>query len=69
MHNECLIGMHYFQLQWANLCRSYLVEARWFYSGYIPTVEEYLENACISVGGPAAVFHAYIQRGCTLTKT
>ena len=61
--------MHYFQLQWANLCRSYLVEARWFYSGYIPTVEEYLENACISVGGPAAIVHAYILRECTLTKS
>ena len=55
--------MHYFQLQWANLCRSYLVEARWFYSGYIPTVEEYLENACISVGGPAAMFHAIFSVG------
>ena len=55
-------------MQWANLCRSYLKEARWFYSGYIPTVDEYLENACISVGGQAAIVHAYILYGCNLTK-
>ena len=55
-------------MQWANLCGSYLKEARWFYSGYIPTVDEYLENACISVGGQAAIVHAYILYGCTLTK-
>ena len=60
--------MRYFLLQWATLCRSHLAEAKWFYSGYVPTVGEYLENACVSVGGPAAMFHAYILLGCTLTK-
>ncbi|XP_075673462.1 putative terpene synthase 9 [Castanea sativa] len=54
--------------EWATLCRSHLAEAKWFYSGYIPTVGEYLENSCVSVGGPAAMFHAYILLGCTLTK-
>ncbi|XP_075668632.1 putative terpene synthase 9 isoform X1 [Castanea sativa] len=58
----------YIKAEWANLCRAYLVEARWFYSGYIPTVDEYLENACISVGGHAAMVHAYILQGCTLTN-
>ena len=61
--------MHYFLLQWATLCRSHLAEAKWFYSKYVPTVGEYLENACVSVGGPAAMFHAYILLGRTLTKT
>lgn len=31
-------------------------------------MDEYLENACISVGGHAAMVHAYILRGCTLTN-
>ncbi|KAB1210118.1 putative terpene synthase 9 [Morella rubra] len=48
--------------------RSYLVEARWFSSGYTPTLDEYLENAWISVGGPAAILHAYVLLGCTITK-
>lgn len=36
------------------------MEARWFYGGYTPTVEEYFENACISVGGRAGIVHACI---------
>ncbi|PRQ52883.1 putative (E)-beta-ocimene synthase [Rosa chinensis] len=35
-------------LQWENLCKSYMIEARWFYSRYTPTLEEYLENAWTS---------------------
>nr|AZM65213.1 terpene synthase 3 [Santalum album] len=54
--------------EWANLCRSYLVEARWFYKGYRPTTAEYLANAWVSVGGPAAMFHAYILQDCTKTE-
>lgn len=58
-----------FSWQWANLCRSHLIEARWFRSGYIPTVSEYLENSCISVGAYAAAIHAYILQGFTLTES
>jgi hypothetical protein len=57
-----------FSWQWVNLCRSYLVERRWFSSGYTPTVDEYLENAWISVGGPSAIVHAYVLLGCTISK-
>ncbi|KAF5458382.1 hypothetical protein F2P56_022413 [Juglans regia] len=54
---------------WANLCRSYFVEAQWFSRGYTPTLDEYLENAWISVGGPAAILHAYVLLGCgSITK-
>ncbi|KAF7140217.1 hypothetical protein RHSIM_Rhsim06G0155900 [Rhododendron simsii] len=55
--------------EWANLCGAYLVEARWFYSGFIPTLEEYLKNAWKSVGGPAAIAHAYLLLGSPITKT
>lgn len=30
--------------QCADLCRSYLLEAKWFYSGYTPSFQEYIEN-------------------------
>lgn len=58
-------------LQWVNLCKSYLVEARWFYRGYTPTLQEYLDNAWTSVGGPGALLHAYLLQGLGshLTKT
>ena len=47
-----------------------MAEARWFSRGYIPTVKEYLENSWISVGGPAAMVHAYLLQlqGCNLTN-
>ncbi|GMJ06375.1 terpene synthase 10 [Hibiscus trionum] len=50
---------HHIKEEWKKLCQSYLTEARWFYNGYTPALEEYLENAWISVGGPAAIVHAY----------
>jgi len=58
----------FFSWQWANLCPSYLVERQWFSSGYTPTVDEYLQNAWTSVGGPAAIVHAYLLLGCTISK-
>ncbi|XP_043694237.1 probable terpene synthase 9 isoform X1 [Telopea speciosissima] len=48
--------------EWARLCRAYMMEARWFYKGYTPGLEEYLGNAWISVGGPAAMVHAYFMQ-------
>ncbi|KAL6136846.1 hypothetical protein ACLB2K_062141 [Fragaria x ananassa] len=54
--------------EWENLCKSYMVEARWFYGGYTPTLEEYLKNAWTSVGGPGAMLHAYLlTQGSQLT--
>lgn len=46
-------------IQWANLCKSYLVEAKWYSSGYVPTLDEYIENALVSVGGPLTLVHAF----------
>jgi hypothetical protein len=57
-----------FSMQWSNLCRSHLIEARWFSSGYTPTADEYIENSLISVGGPAAIVHAYVLLGCSISK-
>uniref|UniRef100_A0A2N9I4N0 Terpene synthase metal-binding domain-containing protein n=1 Tax=Fagus sylvatica TaxID=28930 RepID=A0A2N9I4N0_FAGSY len=37
---------------WADMCRSYLLEAKWYHSGYTPSLQEYIENACISIAGP-----------------
>ncbi|KAK8599316.1 hypothetical protein V6N13_077244 [Hibiscus sabdariffa] len=58
------ITTHYIKDEWKKLCQSYLTEARWFYNGYTPGLEEYLENAWTSVGGPAGIVHAYtLQAG------
>ncbi|KAK8933641.1 hypothetical protein KSP39_PZI015820 [Platanthera zijinensis] len=44
---------------WGDQCKSYLVEARWYYTGYTPTLNEYLENAWITIGGPLLQTAAY----------
>jgi (-)-alpha-terpineol synthase len=44
--------------QWADLCRSYLLEAKWYHSGYTPSLEEYIENAWISISAPVILVHA-----------
>ncbi|XP_017971249.1 PREDICTED: probable terpene synthase 9 [Theobroma cacao] len=59
---------HYIRQEWKKLCASYLTEARWFYNGHTPVLEEYLENAWISVGGPAAIVHAYILQAGSMTE-
>ncbi|XP_028789687.1 terpene synthase 10-like [Neltuma alba] len=46
----------HFKKVWADLCKSYLVEAKWYHSGYHPSMHEYLENAQISIGGLSHVF-------------
>lgn len=52
-------------MQWIKLCGAYLVEADWFAKRHIPTLEEYIENAWISVGGHEAIVHASILLGQT----
>ncbi|KAL8131259.1 hypothetical protein AgCh_007254 [Apium graveolens] len=49
----------YLRKQWAYLCKAYLKEAKWFHSEYKPTLEEYLENAAVSIGAQILLFCAY----------
>ncbi|KAM7522931.1 hypothetical protein LguiA_012833 [Lonicera macranthoides] len=49
----------YLKNAWVDLCKSYLVEAKWYHNGYTPTLEEYLENAWISISAPTILVHAY----------
>jgi len=55
-------GVHiipHLQKSWEDLCKCYLVEAKWYYNGYKPTFEEYMKNAWISISAPAILTHAY----------
>ncbi|KAI8562099.1 hypothetical protein RHMOL_Rhmol03G0008300 [Rhododendron molle] len=47
------------QKSWTDMCKSYLKEAEWYYSGYTPTLEEYMSNAWISIAAPTMLTHAY----------
>nr|AAO85532.1 monoterpene synthase [Arabidopsis thaliana] len=49
----------YFKKSWADLCKAYLVEAKWYKGGYKPSVEEYMQNAWISISAPTMLIHFY----------
>ncbi|KAK4401822.1 Terpinolene synthase, chloroplastic [Sesamum angolense] len=44
---------------WEDLCRTYLQEAEWYFTGYTPTLEEYMNNAWISISAPLTLSHTY----------
>ncbi|XP_057451298.1 myrcene synthase, chloroplastic-like isoform X2 [Lotus japonicus] len=50
----------YLMKTWVDLCKSYFIEAKWYHGGYIPSIEEYFENAWISISMPVLLTHAYI---------
>ncbi|TYH52578.1 hypothetical protein ES332_D09G037800v1 [Gossypium tomentosum] len=50
---------------WAELCKAYLVEAKWYYSGYIPTLNEYMDNAWISIAVPLVLSHIFSSLNLT----
>ncbi|KAF3445380.1 hypothetical protein FNV43_RR10556 [Rhamnella rubrinervis] len=64
-------GIHilkYLKNEWVGLCRAYFKEARWYYSGYKPSMEEYIENACLSIAAPVILGHAYATATNPITK-
>ncbi|KAF8409457.1 hypothetical protein HHK36_005533 [Tetracentron sinense] len=51
-----------------DICKAYLLEAKWYHSGYTPTLEEYLNNGWISVAIPTMLVHAYFFVTKPITK-
>lgn len=45
--------------QWANLCKAYLLEVKWYQRGDTPSLNEFLRNAWITNTGPVLIMHAY----------
>ncbi|GMN68457.1 hypothetical protein TIFTF001_037514 [Ficus carica] len=58
----------YIKKVWTDLCEAYLLEAKWYYSGYTPNLQEYIENAWISVTVPVMLVHAYFLIENPITK-
>ncbi|XP_054792750.1 exo-alpha-bergamotene synthase-like [Prosopis cineraria] len=50
----------YLKTRWQEICKAYMVEARWSHGGKTPRLEEYLENGRISISGPLFHLHAYL---------
>ncbi|XP_042378671.1 terpene synthase 10-like isoform X2 [Zingiber officinale] len=49
----------YLKRAWVDLCKAYLVEAKWYHSGYTPTLDEYLDNAWMSISVHVTLTSAY----------
>ncbi|KAJ4978805.1 hypothetical protein NE237_009585 [Protea cynaroides] len=46
---------------WIDLCKAYLIEAKWYYKGHKTTLEEYLNNAVISIGCNVILVHSFFS--------
>nr|WAB71041.1 (-)-bornyl diphosphate synthase [Mentha longifolia] len=44
---------------WADLCAAYAKEAEWYYTGYKPTLEEYMEVAWISISAHTILSYVF----------
>ncbi|WCJ37095.1 Myrcene synthase chloroplastic [Euphorbia peplus] len=58
----------FFKKAWTDLCKSFLLEAEWYYSGYKPSLKEYLQNGWISFSGPLLLVHAYFASTNQITN-
>nr|XP_043637014.1 R-linalool synthase QH1, chloroplastic-like [Erigeron canadensis] len=56
-----LLITEYLKEAWLGLLNAYLVEARWYRDGYIPTFKEYLENGLISISCPLVLMHLMLS--------
>ncbi|KAK9706800.1 hypothetical protein RND81_07G152000 [Saponaria officinalis] len=60
--------LHYWRLKMKQNCKAWLEETKWCKSKYIPTYEEYMEVAKVSVGQSGAIVAAYLGLGDIATK-
>ncbi|XP_010417167.1 PREDICTED: tricyclene synthase, chloroplastic-like [Camelina sativa] len=44
---------------WTDVCKAYLIEAKWYKRGHKPNLEEYMQNAWISISAPTIFLHFY----------
>ncbi|KAK2969708.1 hypothetical protein RJ640_004214 [Escallonia rubra] len=58
----------YLSKMWADLCKAYLKEAGWFHGGYKQTLDEYLDNAVVSIAAPLMLFCAYFLTTNNITE-
>lgn len=60
--------MYVCMFQWAEQSVCWYLEAKWYHSGYVPTTEEYLKTAWISITGPLLLFYGYLTTTNPINK-
>ncbi|KAI6697373.1 hypothetical protein NL676_017492 [Syzygium grande] len=58
----------YMRKVWADECKAYIKEARWYNNGIKPTLKEYMDNAVYSVGGMIVLLGSYFLTTDKLTE-
>ncbi|KAL2460374.1 terpene synthase 02 [Abeliophyllum distichum] len=56
-----LVIIPYLRKAWTDICKAYLQEAKWYFNGYTPTLEEYMKNACITISAHVIMSHAFFS--------
>nr|ADK73617.1 terpene synthase 5 [Origanum vulgare] len=59
----------YLHRSWLSLIEGFFKEAQWYYSGYTPTLEEYLNNAKVSISSPTIISQVYFTLATSTEKT
>ena len=54
-------------LQWIDIFDAFLAEAKWFDTGYTPSLDQYLTNGVTSGGSYMALVHAFFLIGHGVT--
>ncbi|KAG5625402.1 hypothetical protein H5410_010620 [Solanum commersonii] len=68
LKNHDINVLPYLTKSWADLCKSYLQEAKWYHNGYKPNFEEYMDNARISIAVPMVLVHSLFLVTNQITK-
>ncbi|CAM0151658.1 unnamed protein product [Urochloa decumbens] len=58
LHNHACHVLPLYKKAWHDLCKAFLVEARWHQQGYTPSFREYLANGWVTSTGPLLLLHA-----------
>ncbi|KAJ0966084.1 hypothetical protein J5N97_027222 [Dioscorea zingiberensis] len=61
-------AMPYIRNVWTDLCKAFLVEAEWYYNGYKPSLQEYLNNGWMSASGHVIMVHVFLLSQQTKTE-
>ncbi|MED6208429.1 hypothetical protein PIB30_045002 [Stylosanthes scabra] len=51
----------YLKKSWVDLCKHYLIEAKWVHGGYKPRFEKYVENGWKTIGMTVILVHTYFS--------
>ncbi|XP_042487418.1 alpha-terpineol synthase, chloroplastic-like [Macadamia integrifolia] len=61
-------SLHFLKKEWVDLCKAYLIEAKWYYNNHRTTLEECLNNAITTISVKVILIHAFFSLRQTFRK-